>query len=262
MDEYILELKDITVSFGDNTILDSISMGFPRGNLIAVTGPSGCGKSTLIKIAAGLIPPDSGTVIIEGTDIFSLPRNKLFEIRKDFAFVFQDAALISNLTIYNNIALPLIYHYRLSHEEIAVRVNDILKDLGLENEKGHLPAELSRGQRKLASLARGLIMEPKLVFFDEPVSGIDAITFNKMVDKILPMKDDPDVTIIMVSHNLEFIKSSADYIALISDKNLIAYGTRDDILKSDDPILQGILSIIVDEQETIAAEVLDILTGN
>jgi phospholipid/cholesterol/gamma-HCH transport system ATP-binding protein len=240
--------------------LISISIRIPKGALVAITGPSGCGKSTLLKISAGLVHPDSGTVTIEGVDIFNVSRSTLYELRKSFAFVFQDGALISNLTLYNNLALPIRYHYRLSDEEIEQKVRAVLDDFGLYTERGLMPAQLSIGQRKLASFARGIIMEPRLIFVDEPVSGIDAITTQRMVDKLLPLRDDNKVTMVMVSHNLDFIKSSADYIALIYQNKLFAYGTRDDILKSEDPILQGILSIIVDEQAIVAEEVLEILS--
>jgi phospholipid/cholesterol/gamma-HCH transport system ATP-binding protein len=260
MDDYILELKDVSIFFDEEVLLNSISMKIPRGKLVAVTGPSGCGKSTFLKVAAGLLPPNSGNVFIEGIDIFNLSRSTLFDMRKHFAFVFQDGALMSNLTLYNNIALPLKYHYRLKDKEIDERVNETLEDFDLTDVKTHLPAQLSTGQRKLASFARALIMEPKLIFFDEPVSGIDTLTLNKMIDKIIPLRDNPEVTIIMVSHNLDFIKTSADYIALIYENNLFAYGKRDDIMKSDDPILQRVLSIIVDEQEIVAEEVLKLLT--
>jgi len=186
MEEQIVELRDVSISFGGDVVLDSISMNIPRGKLVAVTGPSGCGKSTLLKIAAGLMPPDTGSVLIEGVDIFDISRNNLYEMRKNFAFVFQDGALLSNLTLYNNLALPLRYHYRLKDNDIERRVLAILDDFGLKNERGLMPAQLSIGQRKLASFARGLIIGPKLIFVDEPVSGIDAITLNKMVERSSP----------------------------------------------------------------------------
>ncbi|MBN2324896.1 MAG: ATP-binding cassette domain-containing protein [Spirochaetes bacterium] len=260
MNDPAVELKDVSLAFGNEPILTSISIRIPKGALVAITGPSGCGKSTLLKISAGLLHPDSGTVTIEGVDIFNVSRSTLYELRKSFAFVFQDGALISNLTLYNNLALPIRYHYRLSDEEIEKRVRAVLDDFGLYTERRLMPAQLSIGQRKLASFARGIIMEPRLIFVDEPVSGIDAITTQRMVGKLLPLRDDNKVTMVMVSHNLDFIKSSADYIALIYQNKLFAYGTRDDILKSEDPILQGILSIIVDEQAIVAEEVLEILS--
>ena len=182
-------------------------------------------------------------------------------MRKEFGFVFQDAALISNLSIFENVALPLRYHLDLKDEEIESKVNSALENFGLLHLKNYLPAQLSMGQRKLVSFARALIMNPKILFLDEPVSGIDAIARQKMIDMILPLRDDPKITILMVSHNLDFIKQSADYIALLHQSKLFAYGTRNEIIKTRDPIINKILSIIVDEEALIAEEVLGILTG-
>ena len=258
--EPIVRVVDISKNFQKQPILESINMIIPRGKLIAITGTSGCGKSTLIKIIAALLYPDNGKIFIENVDIFQLSRRKLFEFRKEFGFVFQDAALISNLSIFENIALPLRYHYNLPEDLISKQVNRTLEDFGLGHLKNYLPAQLSMGQRKLISFVRALIMKPKLLFLDEPVTGIDAIAKQKMIDMILPLRDDPKITVIMVSHNLDFIKQSADYIALIHQNKLLAYGKRDEIIKSRDPIINRILSIIIDEEALIAEEVLGILT--
>ena len=259
--EKIVKVVDVSKKFQNQPVLESINMDIPRGKLVAITGTSGCGKSTLLKIVAALIYPDNGKVYIENTDIFQLSRKKLFEFRKDFGFVFQDAALISNLTIFDNIALPLRYHYNLPENEINKQVNSILDEFGLSHLKNYLPAQLSMGQRKLISFVRAIIMKPKLLFLDEPVTGIDAIARQKMTEMILPLRDDPNITVIMVSHNLEFIKQSADYIALLHQNKLLAYDKRDEIIKSQDPIINRILSIIIDEEALIAEEVLDILKG-
>jgi phospholipid/cholesterol/gamma-HCH transport system ATP-binding protein len=261
MENDIVELEKISVSYGKELVVDDITMSFPRGKLIAITGPAGCGKSTLLKIAAGIVLPDRGKVFMEGKNIAGLPRNELYRLRRETAFVFQDAALLSNLTVFDNIALPLRYHFNPPENELTARVEEMLMMFDLGGERSILPAQLSMGQRKLVSFARGLVMEPKLIFLDEPVSGIDAIAREKMVNKILPLRDDPNVTAVMVSHNLDFIKSSADYIALMYNHRLFTYGRRDDILKSRDPILQRILSIIIDEEAVLAEEVLGILTG-
>jgi phospholipid/cholesterol/gamma-HCH transport system ATP-binding protein len=261
MREYAVELKDVSVSFEREPVLEGISMAFPRGRLIAITGPSGSGKSTLLKIAAGLIPPDRGSVFIDGVDVWSLSRRALFEKRREHAFVFQDAALLSNLDVYNNLALPLRYHFDLPAREIERRISGALRSFGLEEEKRHLPAQLSMGEKKLVSFARGLLLEPRLIFLDEPVSGVDAIAREKIVNTILPLRDDPDITLIMVSHNIELIKSAADNIALVFNRRLFAYGTRDEILRSRDPIVRKILSIIIDEEAAVADAVLGVLTG-
>ncbi len=261
MNDSILKIDDVSISFDQEKVLDSVSMSIPRGRLVTITGPSGCGKSTLLKISAGLISPDTGTVYINGVDIFSASRSSLYTMRKEFGFVFQDAALISNLTVFNNIALPLRYHFNLNDDEIEKRVHDVLEGFDLLEIKGQLPAHLSTGQRKLAGFARALVVNPKLIFFDEPVTGIDAIHQQKMIDRLIPLQDDPNITLIMVSHNLDFIKAYADYIALLYAGKLFAYGRRDEILRSSDPILQKIMSIIVDEEAIIAEEVLGLLTG-
>jgi phospholipid/cholesterol/gamma-HCH transport system ATP-binding protein len=261
MHDYAIELKDVSVSFEREPVLEGISMEFPRGKLTAITGPSGSGKSTLLKVAAGLIPPDRGTVRIDGVDVRSLSRRALFERRREHAFVFQDAALLSNLDVYNNLALPLRYHFNLPSREIEKRITGALRAFDLEEEKRHLPAQLSMGEKKLVSFARGLLLKPRLIFLDEPVSGVDAIAREKIVNTILPMRDDPDVTLIMVSHNIDLIKSAADHIALVFNRRLFAYGTRDEVFKSSDPIVRKILSIIIDEEAAVADAVLGVLTG-
>ncbi|MFW6181591.1 MAG: ABC transporter ATP-binding protein [Spirochaetota bacterium] len=257
----IVKIQDVAFSFDQTAVLDGITMTIPRGRLVAITGPSGGGKSTLLKITCGLLAPTAGTVHVNGVDIFALGRQALFTLRRSFGFVFQDAALISNLDVFTNVALPLRYHGGLPEGEIEDKVTGILRSFDLLGIRGQLPAHLSAGQRKLVSFARALVVKPSLIFFDEPVTGIDAIHREKMTEHILPLRDDPDVTLLMVSHNLDFIKSYADYIALIYGGRLFAYGRRDDIMKSDDPILQKILSIIVDESERVAEEVLGLLTG-
>jgi phospholipid/cholesterol/gamma-HCH transport system ATP-binding protein len=261
MNDYAVELNDVSVSFDGEPVLEGVSMAFPRGRLVAITGPSGSGKSTLLKIAAGLIPPDRGSVLIDGVDVWSLSRRALFERRREHAFVFQDAALLSNLDVYNNLALPLRYHFDLPAREIERRITGVLRSFDLEEEKRHLPAQLSMGEKKLVSFARGLLLEPRLIFLDEPVSGVDAIAREKIVNTIIPLRDDPDITLIMVSHNIELIKSAADYIALVFNRRLFAYGTRNEILKSRDPIVRKILSIIIDEEAAVADAVLGVLTG-
>jgi len=257
----IIEVRDVSCSFNGETVIGDISMGIPRGGLVAITGTSGSGKSTLLKIMAGLIVPDSGTVEVDGELIGSVSRNTLFLMRRKMSFVFQDAALLSNLNVYNNIALPLRYHFGMDEKLIENKVYGFLQTFDLMRVRNTLPAHLSMGLRKLAGFARALVVEPKIIFFDEPITGIDAIARRKVIERLLPLKRDPEVTIVTVSHNLDFIKSYADRIALVHEQRLFAYGTREETLSSTDPVLQTVLSTIVDEESAEADEVLGLLTG-
>ncbi len=257
--ENIIEIREVSHSFGKNMLLDNISMDFPRGRLIMITGLSGCGKTTLIKIIAGLIEPDLGTVHIEGTDISKINRLKLFELRKHMAFMFQSGALLNNLTVFDNIALPLSYHFDMPEKEIEERVLMALDQFGMTGYRDAMPGHLSIGQQKLIGVARAFIMKPSIMFVDEPVGIMDAIIRERISDAIIRMRDDPAITIVAVSHNIDFIKQYADYIAILHDKRIFAYGRRDEILKSNDPVLQKIMSIIVDETDMLAESVLGIM---
>lgn len=259
--EDIITVQKVAYSFRENTILNDISLNIPRGRLVAITGLSGSGKTTLIKIIAGLIEPDEGEVYIEGVDISKIHRLKLFEMRKHMAFIFQGGALLNNLTVFENITLPLRYHENLTQEEMEKRIISALDQLDLVGIKDELPGHLSLNQRKLVGVARALIMEPRIIFDDEPMGAVDAIVRERLAKKINNWRDDPNVTVVSVTHNMEYIKQYADYIAILHNKRIFAYGKRDEILKSRDPILQRIMAIIVDETEMLAESVLGLMTG-
>jgi len=262
MSDNIIEVRNVSYGHGSNRVLDNISMDIPKGKLVMITGLSGCGKTTLLKIIAGLIEPDQGSVSIDGVDIFMVPRLKLFEMRRKMAFMFQDGALLSNLSIFDNIALPLRYHYNLPQDEIEKRVLSLLDSYGLKSLQSELPGSLSMIQRKLAGVARALVMEPTMIFADEPIGFMDVVAREQLSNMLIQMRDDPEVTLIAVGHNIEFIKMYADYIGILHDQRLFAYGEKNEILKSRDPVLQRILSIIIDETEMLAESVLGVMRGD
>ena len=243
--ENIIEIRNIYHSFGTNTILKKVSMDIPRGRHVMITGLSGSGKTTLIKIIAGLVEPDEGQVYIEGVDISKISRSKLFEMRKHMSFMFQGGALLNNLSVYDNIALPLNYHMNLSKKEVEERVLSVLDQFGMVDIRDSMPGHLSMAQRKLVGVARALIVEPSILFIDEPIAVMDEIVRERMVNALNIMRDDPEVTLITVTHNIDFVKQYSDYIAILHDKRIFAYGKRDEILKSRDPVLQRIMAIIV-----------------
>jgi phospholipid/cholesterol/gamma-HCH transport system ATP-binding protein len=259
--ENIIDIKNIHHAFGAKTILKNVTMSIPRGRHVMITGLSGSGKSTLIKITAGLIEPDRGEVFIEGVNLSQIKRGSLFEMRKRMAFMFQTGALLNNLSVFDNVALPLNYHMDLSKDEIEGRVLSALDQFGMSEIRDSMPGHLSLGQRKLVGVARALIMEPSILFIDEPIGVMDAIIREQMVSSLNSMRDDPDVTLVTVTHNIDYIKQHSDYIAILHEGRIFAFGTRDEILKSRDPVLQRIMAIIVDETEMLAESVLGLMTG-
>jgi phospholipid/cholesterol/gamma-HCH transport system ATP-binding protein len=259
--ENIIEIRDIYHSFQGKALLKKVTLNIPRGRHVMITGLSGSGKTTLIKIIAGLIEPDQGNVIIEGVDISMISRSKLFEMRKRMSFMFQGGALLNNLTVFDNVALPLNYHMHLSKKEIEERVLSALDQFGMADFRGSMPGHLSMAQRKLIGVARALILEPSILFIDEPIGVMDAIIREQMVASLNTMRDNPSVTLVTVTHNIDYIKQHADYIAILHEGRIFAFGTRDEILKSRDPVLQRIMAIIVDETEMLAESVLGLMTG-
>jgi ABC-type transporter Mla maintaining outer membrane lipid asymmetry ATPase subunit MlaF len=262
MAEGIIQVRNVSHAYGKKQVLDDISMDIVKGRLTGITGQSGCGKTTLLKIIAGLIEPDSGEVLIDGVDIFTLPRIKLLELRKEIGFIFQDGALLSNLSVFENVALPLRYHYDLPQEEVINRVESLLELYRVSDHRDMMPGHLSLGERKRIGVIRTLIMKPRIIFSDEPIGTMDAIVRNRVLDTLIQLRDDPEITLLTFTHNIDMIKQHADYIGILHDKRLLAYGKREDIVHSRDPMLKRILSIIVDETEMLAESVLGIMTGD
>lgn len=259
--ENIIEIRNIYHTLGANALLKKVSLNIPRGRHVMITGLSGSGKTTLIKIIAGLIEPDQGEVYIEGVNISMIKRSKLFEMRKHMSFMFQSGALLNNLSVFDNIALPLNYHKDLQEKEIEERVLAALDQFGMVDLRESMPGHLSMAQRKLVGIARAFIVEPSILFIDEPIGVMDAIIREQMVTSLNTMRDNPSVTLVTVTHNIDYIKQHADYIAILHEGRIFAFGSRDEILKSRDPVLQRIMAIIVDETEMLAESLLGLMTG-
>ncbi len=235
-------VKDLSKSFGSQKVLDGIGFQVNHGETLSVLGRSGTGKSVLLKLLIGLKPPDSGSIHINGQEIVGLGLNELNEIRKKIGFLFQQAALYDSLTIEENVAFPLSRHERLSDSELRDRVHKLLSRVGMEKDSKKMPSEISGGMQKRVGLARALALEPELLLFDEPTAGLDPITASEIVDLILELKKERQVTSIVVTHDIHAAKSFSDHLLVIHEGHILTEGTFADLKRSKDKFVARFLS--------------------
>ena len=240
----MIEVKGLWKSFGENTVLKGITLTIPKGQTYVVLGGSGSGKTVLMKHVIGLFKPDRGTVTVNGVEISSLEGKALTEARQVFGMVFQGAALFDSMTVYENVAFPLVEKRRsMKADEVRQRVIDKLKvvDLGAEVLE-RFPAELSGGMRKRVGLARALVSDPQVVLYDEPTTGLDPITTDYVDGMILAAKEKLGVTSMVISHDIASAFRVADRLAVLYDGHLAAEGTPSEVRASKDPYVQKFLS--------------------
>lgn len=212
----IIEARDLTVRFGRQTVLREIELAIPQGQTVVVIGESGCGKTVLLKSIIGLVKPTSGEVVFDGKNLAALTEKELTEQRMRFGFVFQQAALFDSMTVAQNIAFPLKEHSRRSDDEVRRRVLELLAEVGLpENVVTKRPAELSGGMRKRVGLARALALNPEIVLYDEPTTGLDPIMSDVINELILRTRKSHPVTSIVVTHDMNTAKKVADRVVML-----------------------------------------------
>lgn len=236
-----IEISDLVVDYGQRRILNGLNLEIPSGKISVIMGASGAGKSTLLRCILGLKKPTSGSIHMLGTDIASASTREIYEVRKQMGVAFQGGALISSLSVAENIQLPLREHTRLDENTIRIMTRiklDMVNMLAAEN---LMPSELSGGMTKRAALARAIIMDPKLLFFDEPSSGLDPSTAAELDELILLLKSSMRMTIIVVTHELESTFKIADHIAIVGQGNVLETGTPDQIKVSTNPEIQDLL---------------------
>jgi ABC-type transporter Mla maintaining outer membrane lipid asymmetry ATPase subunit MlaF len=254
-----ITLRDVSLTLGDYEALRGITVAFPEGRSTVIMGPSGCGKSTLLKVAAGLIPPDAGKVLLRGQDIFLLSEKGIRELRKSNGFVFQDGALWENKTLFENLALPLEVHFpELPRTDIAKRVARALERVGLEESAGQRPAALSGGERKIASFLRALVTEPSLVFLDEPTLSIDFTMTEKISHMIHDLKARGS-TIIAVTHDPQLTATLADRLVVMDAGKILVTGEFDEVKRTRDARARAILSQVLGEIASYDTDLLALL---
>lgn len=241
MSTLIAKLDDVSVSFGDRVVLKNLSLDVVEGAITCIIGLSGAGKSTILRLLNGLRRPNSGHAYVRGTDICHMPESELIDFRVAIGFAFQFAALFDSMTIGDNVALPLREHTKMSPREIDETVKATLESVGLSNTEANYPSELSGGMLKRAGFARAVVTNPKLVLYDEPTTGLDPIITHVLTDTIKRLREQLKATAVVVSHDLQSIYMMADYVAMLFEGAIIAYGTVEEVRSSMNPIVQQFL---------------------
>ncbi|GAC1577944.1 MAG: ABC transporter ATP-binding protein [Candidatus Elarobacter sp.] len=234
-------LDDISVRYGNKIVMQNLSLDIVEGAITCIIGLSGAGKSTILRLLNGLKKPDSGRVFVKGRDITEMPERELIGLRRAIGFSFQFAALFDSLSIGDNIALPLREHTKMPDAEIRKLVASTLDSVGLAHVEERFPAELSGGMVKRAGFARAVVINPEAVLYDEPTTGLDPIITHVLTDLIVKLRERLNGTAVVVSHDLESIYMMADYIAMLFEGAIVAYGTVDEIRRSPNPIVQQFL---------------------
>jgi ABC-type transporter Mla maintaining outer membrane lipid asymmetry ATPase subunit MlaF len=257
----LIRLRGVTVLTEGHESLSEVDLSVTEGACTLIMGPSGSGKSTLLKVAAGLIPPDRGAVMLRGDDLATLGERRMLAFRRENGFVFQDGALWENKSIFENLALPLqVHHPELGEPRIRERVLGMLERGGLADSPGLRPAQLSGGERKIVSFLRATIAEPKVVFLDEPTLSIDHTMADLITGMIRDLKAQ-GCTILAVAHDPRLASLIADRLAVIDAGRLVAEGPFDEVKRSSDPRVRDILARVLGEISSFGSDLLDLLDG-
>lgn len=235
----VIELKDVYKSFGSQKVLNGVNLTVNKGETLSIIGSSGCGKSVLIKHLIGLLQPDSGTIIVEGHDINKISDNELTEIRKKFAMVFQGAALFDSLNVYENVSFGLRrIKKNMSEDRIKNKVAEVLDMVGMPNIEKKMPSELSGGMKKRVGLARAIAMDPEILLYDEPTTGLDPIMSRIIDDLIVKMQNLLNVTSIVITHDMMSVFRMADRVVMLYDGKIIEGGDPEHLHEIEEPHLK------------------------
>jgi phospholipid/cholesterol/gamma-HCH transport system ATP-binding protein len=248
-----VEFIDTYKAFGRARILRGLNMGLPEGMVSMILGPSGTGKSVCIKHMVGLLYPDEGDVLVHGTSVPNMADDDLFEMRKKFGLLFQDGALFGSMNLYDNVAFPLRQHTEKSEDEVEDVVMRRLNEVGLASARDKLPNELSGGMRKRAGFARALVLEPDIVLFDEPDSGLDPVRtallgelileiHRDMMDEAKEKEREHLPTFAVITHDIMSARRVADYINVLWKGRIVEAGPAEDMLNSENPFIRQFLS--------------------
>lgn len=228
-DDNVIEITGLKYRRGEKPIFDRLNINIQRGKVTAIMGPSGTGKTTLLRIMTGQVLPDRGRVMVDGLNVARLSTDELFELRKRMGFLFQNGALFTDYSVYENVVFPLREHTDLPESLIRNIALMKLQAVGLRGAAQLMPAELSGGMARRVALARAIALDPKIIFYDEPFTGLDPISMGVIVRLIRELNDNLGLTSIIVSHDVEEVSSVSDHSYLISEGKVVAYGTPEEL---------------------------------
>jgi len=240
--EHSINVRNVKKSFGSFDVLTGLNLNFVDNAITTVLGPSGTGKSVLLKHIVGLLEPDEGMIEVFGQDIWRISEAERQEIRKRFGVLFQDGALFGSMNIYDNVAFPLRKHTRKRESEVREIVMSRLEEVGLTRAVSKFPGEVSGGMKKRAGFARALVLNPSVVMFDEPDSGLDPVRTSLLNDLILKVHAEHGGTYILVTHNIPTARKVSDYVGVVWQGKLIHYGETEEAFNSDMPFVRQFLA--------------------